>query len=301
MDTFNNTLFKIIDLSFSLIGRIPRPLAVFSGTAIGQIWYAVDKTRREITHDNLAQAYGKSKDSADIKRLARRVFHNLGRTIFELGWSTHLSHKDFSRHFEIRGLSNYHNAIKKNKGILFLTAHTGNWELLSIINEMTGYPVNVIYRPLDFKPMEMFITQLRTRFGAKLIPASRSMPTIMKCLGNKGHICILMDQSADWYNGVFVNFFGRNTCTTKGMALIALRSKTPVLPLFMAREGKKFIAEFGPEIPLIDTNDQTRDVEENTRHYSEVIEAFIRRYPEQWFWVHRRWKTLPAHPWPRQK
>jgi KDO2-lipid IV(A) lauroyltransferase len=96
----------------------------------------------------------------------------------------------------------------------------------------------------------------------------------------------------DWYEGVFVDFFSKPACTNKGMAILALRTKAPVVPAFIVREASKFVIEFQPALPLIQTGDYTHDVEANTAQYNQAIEAMIRRYPDQWFWVHQRWKTL---------
>jgi KDO2-lipid IV(A) lauroyltransferase len=108
-----------------------------------------------------------------------------------------------------------------------------------------------------------------------------------------------MDQNVDWYDGVFVDFFGHRACTNKGLARLALKTEAPVLPVFIVREGSLYRAEIGPEVPLIKTGDKTKDVEANTQQYNDVIEAFVRRYPDQWFWVHQRWKTRPYKPWPK--
>ena len=109
-----------------------------------------------------------------------------------------------------------------------------------------------------------------------------------------------MDQNVDWYDGVFVDFFGRRACTNKGMAVLALLSGAPVLPVFLLREKGGYRAVFGPPMPLRRTGDRIRDIEDNTAAYNRAIESFVRRYPEQWFWAHRRWKTRPYRPWPRQ-
>jgi KDO2-lipid IV(A) lauroyltransferase len=175
----------------------------------------------------------------------------------------------------------------------------GNWELLSVTAGMAGYPVNVLYRPLDFIPLDEFFIRFRTRFGARVIPSRRAMRDVLKCLGRGEVAAMLMDQNVDWREGVFVEFFGRRACTNKGLAPLALKTGAPVVPVFMIRERDGFTVEYLPEIRLIKTGDKTRDVEENTRQYNKVIEAYIRQYPEQWLWLHQRWKTRPYQPWPR--
>ncbi len=253
-----------------------------------------------IVISNLTHAMGKEITTDERRQLAVQVFKNLGQILFEIGWSLRLSVDDFSSHFDITGLSHYRNAFNKKKGVLLLTAHIGNWELLPIIGFMAGCPVNIVYRPLDSKPLDQFFIKTRTRFGAKLIITLHSMRKIMKALNQGEAVVLLMDQNMDWYDGVFTTFFGRRACTSKGLALLALKTGAPVLPVFLVREESHFNAEFGPEIPLIKTNDKIRDVEDNTQQYNDVIEAFVRRYPDQWFWVHQRWKTKSYHLWPKK-
>jgi len=161
--------------------------------------------------------------------------------------------------------------------------------------------VNNLYRPLDFEPLDRFMTDVRTRFGLKLIPAKRAMRKLLGALKKGEGVSILLDQNVDWYDGVFVEFFGRWTCTSSGLALLALKTGVPVVPLFISRHGKHFKVEFGREIPLIKTGDKTKDVEENTQQYNRILEEAIRKYPEQWLWVHNRWQTKTALPWPREE
>ena len=182
---------------------------------------------------------------------------------------------------------------KKQKGVFLLTAHMGNWEFLPITAAMIGLQAGTIYRPLDFLPLEQFVKYIRTRFGAKVIPKRHSTRTILKSLKHEESVGILLDQSTHRDKGVFVDFFGRRTCTNKGLALLALKTGAPVIPVFQVREKSGFRANFLPEVPLIKTGDITKDVEANTLQYNRVIETFIRRYPDQWFWVHRRWKVEP--------
>ena len=106
-----------------------------------------------------------------------------------------------------------------------------------------------------------------------------------------------MDQNVDWYEGVFVDFMGHRACTNKGLTLLALKTGAPVVPVFMIREKRGFRAEFGSEIPFLKTGDKQKDIEVNTRQYNRIIENMIRQFPDQWFWIHQRWKTKPYQAW----
>ncbi|MFC1488655.1 lysophospholipid acyltransferase family protein [Thermodesulfobacteriota bacterium] len=301
MSKFDKIALKIIETSLNLLGLIPKKWAVRSGNFIGQVLFLTAEKHREIALSNLTQAFGLEKSSYETRMLAKRVFQNLGQILFEIGWFLRLKPKDFHQYFHIRGLHNLKAAFEKGKGVLGLTAHVGNWELMPVLPVMTGYPANTLYRPLDFSPLNHFFIKSRSRFGMKMIPNTRSALSILRHLKKGQAVIMLMDQNVDWYEGVFVDFFGKRACTNKGMAFLALRTRTPVVPVFLVREGKGFVAEFGPEIPLMETGDLTKDVEETTRQFNKIIEDFIYRYPEQWFWVHQRWKTRPYSPWPRKK
>jgi len=301
MFNFQKNTYKLILTLFRLLGLIPRKWALRLGDLMGQIVFLVDKKHRRIALSNLTHAFGQEKTPYEIRLLAKRAFQNLTQILFEIGWSLRLDRKDFHKYFSIKGLSHLRAAYGKGKGVLVLTAHLGNWEFLTIIAAMMGYPCSIVVRPLDFSPLNDFFVKLRTRFDGKLIPAAWSIGKILRSLKRGELVGILLDQNVDWYEGVFVDFFGRMACTSKGLALLALKTEVPVVPLFLVRDRSGFRAEAGQEVPLIKTGDMIKDVEANTEQYNRIIESFIRRFPDQWFWVHQRWKTRPHCQWPRDK
>ena len=281
------------------IGRIPRPVAQRLGNLLGELGFRLDRRHREIALNNLAFAMGTELDAQQRRDMAKSVYRNLGQILFEVAWSLNAPPTELKRHIRIEGLEHLRAAFEKGRGVLVVTGHLGNWELLPIAADRVRIPLHVVYRPLDFTPLNLFFENLRARFGASLIPTSHAMIRIARALKKGGVVAILMDQSVDWYDGVWVDFFGRRTCTSKGMALIALKSRSPVVPVFLYREAEHFRAVCGPEIPLSSTGDKIKDIETNTLNYSKAIEHGIRRHPEQWFWVHQRWKKRPYSPWPK--
>ena len=291
--------YKGIKILFRLLGLIPQKWQRLSADFLGRIIFLTDRRHQRIVIDNLTHAFGDQKNRFEIRTLAKRVFMNLVLIIFEVAWSLSLDEKQLRKYFTIDGRSNIKNAYEKDKGVLALTAHFGNFELLTVIGAMIKNPLSVVVRPLSFKPLDRFFVDLRTRFGAKMIPKQRSFRAILRSLERKEIVVLLMDQNVDWYEGVFVDFMGRRACTNSGLALLALKTRAPVIPVVLIRETTGFRAEFGPEIPLIETGDKRKDVELNTLQYNRIIEDIVRRYPEQWFWVHQRWKTRPYHPWPK--
>ena len=272
----------------------------FWAARIGRLLFAVDRKHRRIALHNLQMAFGREKTPEECVTIAKGVFENLVRMIFEIGWYQRSGADDFSKCFTLSGLDEFHSARAKGKGVLLLTAHFGNWELLPIAAFLGQIPVRYVYRPLDTPFLERFFRESRSRFGARMIPTRRgAMRQIYKELRHGYPVAMLMDQNVDWYEGVFVNFFNHRACTNTGMALLALKSGAPVVPGFLIRTDKGFHVVFGPELPCIRTGDLTKDVELNTEQYNRVIELYARRFPDQWFWVHQRWKTRPYQPWPR--
>ncbi len=301
MNAFDAFLTDVISALFRLLGSIPGSVTDFLAKAAATLWFRIDKKHRNIAIQNLTRAFGHEKSPDQIRMLAFRSFYNIMRIPFEIGWSDRLTLPELYRHAEIRGLDHVRKALAKGKGVLALTAHMGNWELLPSVAPMAGFKADIIYRPMDFLPLDAFFLRLRTRFGAGLIPNTHAMRKILRQLKKGNLVALLMDQNVDWYEGVFVEFFNHRACTNKGFALMALKTRAPVVPTFMVRDGNRYIIEFCAEIELVQTGDRTHDIEANTLRYNQAIEAMIRCYPDQWFWVHQRWKTRPFCPWPKEQ
>jgi KDO2-lipid IV(A) lauroyltransferase len=300
MDALNRILYRMAKGLVIVLGRLPKSCRDSSAIVLGSLLYRVAVRHRKIVIENLTKAFGRSKSKSTIHTIACNVFISLWRNFFELGWSLNQPLDQLSDHITISGLSVYERALAKGRGVLLLGAHFGNWELLAMVGHMAQMTWKVVYRPLDAPFLDKLVREARSRYGVEPIPTHKGAMRKIYWTLRQGHcVGLLLDQSADWYDGVFVDFFGRGTFTNSGMALLALKSGAPVVPLFLVREANGFHAIFGPELPLIKTGDHTKDIEANTQQYNWLIEAYARMYPEQWFWVHRRWKNPPAWPWPR--
>jgi KDO2-lipid IV(A) lauroyltransferase len=190
----------------------------------------------------------------------------------------------------IEGLSHFESADALGRGMLLLTAHYGNWELLAASHALARFPLSVVMRPLDSTAFESILERFRLRSGVELITKRRALTDIVDALRRRRMVGILLDQNASRREGVFVPFFGVPASTSKGMALIALRTGAPVLPVFIRRRPDgRHVVYAGAPVPVPSDG----DVVAFTRAFNEAIEAAIRRAPEQWFWLHRRWKTRP--------
>jgi KDO2-lipid IV(A) lauroyltransferase len=291
---------SLVEGGLRLLGRLSAETIDRTARRLGPILRRLDAKHRRIVQENLIRAFGNEKSESERRTIEIRVFENLVRILLEIGWSMKQKPEDFRKCLRVRGFTNFKEAHGRGKGVLFLTAHVGNWEILPVLGSLYRFPVNVLYRPLDYDPLDRLVRKMRSRFGARMVPTARAARKVLSCLHRGEIVAILLDQNVDWYEGVFVDFFGHRACTNKGMALIALKTGAPVLPIFLIRADNGYAVEIGAPLPLIRTGDKTRDIEANTQLYNDAIERFIRRYPDQWFWVHQRWKTRPYQPWPRE-
>ncbi len=296
----NDIAYKSIQAFFKLLGRIPRRWARRGSGFLGELWFAVDNRHRRMALDNLTRAFGGEKSGCEIRQIARQVFRNIVHVVFEVGWSLRLRPEDLDKYFTVEGRVNISAALRKGKGALILTGHIGNWELMPVAAFMAGYSAHILYRPMDYAPLDRFFVEARSRFDLKLIPKDASLLRAFRALKRGETVAMLLDQNVGLHKGVMVNFFGRRACTSYGLAYIALKTGAPVLPFYVVRRDGGFAAVIGPEIPFVKTGDDRKDLEENTQRYNDALEAVIRQYPDQWFWVHRRWKTKPYSLWPRR-
>lgn len=296
MNVFDRFAAQLIYTFLYLIGALPKGLSERLSNGIGDLWFSIDKRHRNVAMDNLAMAFGPGMDQQTIRSIARENFRQLSRLLFEVGWSLHLKNvKAIQKHVCLEGLDHVNRAFKQGKGVLFLTGHLGSWELLTLVPALIPYTVHDIYRPLEFKPLEHVIVFFRTRFGMKLIAKKGAIRHILKALSRGEGVGIPLDQSVGANDGVFADFFDRPTCTSKGMGLIALKTRAPVIPVFLVRKGRGYKVIFGPRISYSLTGETDQDVKRVTHAFNQVIEKAVRKYPCQWFWVHNRWKTRAPH------
>ncbi len=292
-------IYKLLKLLVYLMGRLPIPVATFCSDLLGLLWFKIDKRHRRVTLDNIEKALG-DLTPFQVTLLGKQVFKNIASIIFEVAWSYGLDKETFLSHYTVKGIEHVEKAQAKGRGVIVLAAHLGNFELnIHAIegSKMKGYG---IYRKMDFPPLERLILDIRQRFGYTMVPMRGASKKLDRILGDGGVVGTLLDQSVDWYKGAFVDFFGRPACTNNGLAILAMRTKTAVVPMCCMRKDRQFVIEFSPEIPLEETGDRIKDIENNTQNYTTAIESMVRKYPDQYFWVHNRWKIKNHCPYPRQ-
>jgi KDO2-lipid IV(A) lauroyltransferase len=187
------------------------------------------------------------------------------------------------------------NARAKGRGVLVVTGHLGAWELSSFYHSLMGYPMSLVIRRLDNPRVDALVNAIRCRHGNRVIHKDDFARGLITAMHAGETVGILMDTNMTPPQGVFVPFFGVEACTASGLARVALRSDAAVLPGFLLWEAseQKYVLRFGEEMQLVRTGDAAADIVANTALFTAAIEAYIRRYPGQWLWVHRRWKTRP--------
>ncbi|HKX27563.1 MAG TPA: lysophospholipid acyltransferase family protein [Blastocatellia bacterium] len=276
------------------VGLLPRPIALRAGQAVGALAHAVLPHLRRQAEINLRLAFPELGPD-DLDRIKRGVYRNLGRLLGEISQFPRFNRENIASVVTYEGLENYLYAKEQGRGVILLTGHIGAWELSVYAHSIYGYPMSFLARRVDNPLVEQLASSYRTRYGNRGIDKKNSVREVLKTLKSGGVVGILADLNATREEGVFCNFFGRPACTTAGVAALALRSGAVVLPGYLVWDESANLHRLHFERPLetVDTGNQREDIMANTAQYAEVIESIIRRYPDQWLWIHRRWRTRP--------
>jgi Kdo2-lipid IVA lauroyltransferase/acyltransferase len=275
------------------VGLLPRPLARAAGISVAWMVYFLHGRLRRVGMRNLALAFPE-KSRRQRAKILRGVFTSLGRQVAEVCLYRKYTPENVSKIVVYEGFENFERALARGKGVLFLTAHLGAWELSAFAHSLYGYPLGVLMRPLDNPYLDRLAREYRTAHGNKAVDKdfARGLIAAMR----KGEtVGVLMDTNMIASQGVFVDFFGIPACTASGIARVALKTDAAVVPGFTIWDPmlKKYRLRFDPAVDLIRTSDTEADVVSNTALFTKIIEDYVRRYPDQWLWVHRRWKTRP--------
>ena len=269
---------------------LPARPGLWVGARLGDLAWTALPRRRAVALENLARAFP-GRSATELARIGRASFRHLGMNFVESCVFFFRPPARLLSRVSVDGVPNVEAAHAMGRGILLLTAHFGNWELLAASHALTRFPLSVVVRPLDSPLYDGILERFRTRSGVELITKRRALTDIVDALRRGRMVGILLDQNASRREGVFVPFFGVPASTSKGMALIALRTGAPVLPVFIRRRPDgRHVVDAGAPVPVPPDG----DVVAFTRAFNEAIEAAIRQAPEQWFWLHRRWKTRPV-------
>ncbi|MBL7157132.1 MAG: lysophospholipid acyltransferase family protein [Candidatus Omnitrophica bacterium] len=285
-------LYYLAAISGFIIAILPLRLGLYLANLAGGIVFAVAGKERKEALNNLRSSFPEKSDS-EIEEIAKKVFSNLCKNAVELINTYKLNRKNLDRWIKTEDLEKAERALSKGNGIIILASHFGNWELLSFCFTLRNHATSVIARRIYFDKYEHFINRVRRSKGVKVIYRDESPRKILKALKNNEVLGILADQDIDSVDGVFVDFFGKPAYTPKAPVALAFASGAPLVPAFVVREGNSRRLVIGDEINLVEKSNKEETIKFNTQRWSRIVESFIRKYPEQWVWMHRRWKTKP--------
>jgi len=284
---FQTIAFLLMLLPLSGVRWLGRNLGAFVFDFLGY--------RKEVTLGNLRRAFPEKSDD-EIMQIARGAYKNVGISLFELVWYPKMSREQVSKSMHFVNPDVLRNAYNKGKGLLILTAHFGNWELLGgcIVVEF-GFPVSGIAKTQTNRLVNRSIDERRRRFGNKVIPMETSLREVMRALRDGEAVGIVADQAAPKEN-VQIEFFGTKLPTHQGPSVFSLKMGSPLIAVFSVRRPDGSFDAYVEEVPSADLKDYNdENVTELTRRHVKITEDFIRRFPDQWMWMHKRWKHVPLH------
>ncbi len=285
--------YGAVVLVLRLVRVMPWPLVRATGRMLGLAFYAVDRRHRRVTLDNLAQAFP-TRTARERRAIARRVFAHFGRLLFDLLKFSGLMPEAMQARVEFDGDERVRQAQAQNKGYLLLTGHFGFWEIHGLVHALRLGPIGVLARTLDNPYLNDLLERMRQSTGNVVIYRKGAIRRVMRQLQANQGVALLIDQHSHTADAVLVDFFGRPAATTSSLAVLAARTGAPVVPTFtIPLPGGCYRMIY--EHPVAPPKDETpEEIRAFTQRCTDVLEMYVRRYPELWLWMHRRWRPLPA-------
>jgi Kdo2-lipid IVA lauroyltransferase/acyltransferase len=273
---------------------LPRSLAVATGRGLGRLAYRAGGRLTRTGFRNLELAFPKMSQQ-ERARILRGCFINLGRLLGEVSHFPSATPESLQQLIECEGLEHLEAARQRGRGVILFTGHLGAWELSSFALSAFGYPMSFLVRRIDNPLVEQLVEKTRTRFGNRSIDKRAAARPMLRALHAGEMLGILVDLNTQSHEGVFVDFFGIPASTTTGLASIALRTDAAVLPIFVPwdEQRQRFLLHIDPPLSITPTGDEQEDIRQLTALFTSVIEKYVRRYPDQWLWIHKRWNTRP--------
>jgi KDO2-lipid IV(A) lauroyltransferase len=290
-----NLEFGVVRAVAGCLGLMPRRLARLAAHCLAVCVYCCFGRLRRVGARNLEMALPELAPKVRKKTL-RAVYVHLGRQLVEFCRMPRWTVENTREWLRTEGLEHYLAAQSRGKGVLIVTGHLGAWELSAFYHSLMGHPMGMIARRLDNRQLDAYVNGIRCLHGNFTISKDEFGRGLLKAIHAGKTVGILMDTNMTPPQGEFVKFFGIDACTGTGLAHIARQTGAAVLPGFMLWEPgeRRYVLHFGEEIEIPRTADRAADILEGTQRCTAAIEAWIRRYPDQWLWIHRRWKTRPV-------
>jgi Kdo2-lipid IVA lauroyltransferase/acyltransferase len=286
--------FAVVWAILKLLGMLPRRMARSLAAGAAAILFAMLPKLRKTAEFNLRLAFPEWDDEKRSETI-RGMVRNLGWMAAEFARLPRYNDENIDQVVILDGHENFLAGQRRGKGVVYLTGHIGAWELSSFAHALYGFPLHYMARPLDNPRIDELVNRYRCLSGNRPIFKNESARALLKILRDAGTVGILADQNTMPSEGVFVDFFGKTACTTTGIARIALHTDAAVVPGYAYWDGAiaKYRLRFEKPLELVHTGDPEKDVLVNTQHFTKTIEQIVRKHPEQWVWIHARWKMRP--------
>lgn len=291
---FPDMFAALVIRMFGVVGLLlPRRILLLVGRGIGNLAYLLAFKRRHLALENIRLALGQELSPVEQRRVARRSFAHLGMNLMEYFTFPNLNRRKIEGTTLFSGKKHLDSALGEGRGVLCLTGHMGNWDLLGSALAFRGYPVSLVSKVSRSRAINRVWMDYREDVGVRIFSGSGAMKDILRQLKKGGIVGLVVDQNALRKDGIFVPFFGREACTLTAIAVLARRTGAPVVPIYSFREGSKLRVVVQAPLESGEIEDMNEDVFQRTLRYSQWTEAVIRRHPEQWTWLHNRWRTRP--------
>jgi KDO2-lipid IV(A) lauroyltransferase len=274
----------------TLVQILPYKASIFIGSLLGDLAFSMFRIRRKITRDNLKRAFDQTYTEKEFREIARQAYRNIARGFVEYAMFPVLK-KKLDKLVEFEGLENFDKALKDKKGAVVVAGHFGSWELMGAATRQRGYPIDFLVGEQHNLMVDNLMNKYRQLMGIGIIKMGVATRGVIKALRNNRFVAMLSDQHAG-NDGAVVDFFGHPASTPKGPAAFALKTSAPIIMAFIIRKnnGKQRIILEEP-IKIQESNNKEKDIKRLTQTYTSLLEDYIRRYPDHWFWPHRRWRT----------
>jgi len=282
----------LVRLVLAVVRLMPMRMVRRAGYAIGRLTFHLDRFHRRIARENLTRAFP-SRTPEQIEEIAREMFAHFGAVLLELLKFGTLTEDDMARLVDVEGAERVNQAYQLGRGVLLFTGHFGYWEVQGLMQPLQARRVSVLARPLDNPHLHAMLERIRRRTGNSVIYRQGAIRKVLRELAANHGVAMLIDQHLHTPDAIYVDFFGRPAATTNALAALALRTGAPVIPAFALpiSDGRyRLVYEHPVEPPREDTPDAIRDF---TQRCTDVLEMYVRRHPELWLWMHRRWRERP--------
>ncbi len=278
----------------AIVRRLPRPAVLAIGRGLGRIWAALDGRHLRIAEENLRRAFPEWQE-ARVRATAIGVYTHFAAVLLEILWMEGRPVEELLALTDVRGLEHMQAALAQGRGVVSPIAHLGNWELQGVATAPLIGPSAVIARPLDNAALDRRLVSFRTSTGNVVIYKQKALAQILKTLKGGRVVAVMLDQNVQAKDGIFVSFFGRPACTTTVAAALAIKTGCPIVPAHCVRRADgRYLMAYGPQVEWTGSDRRDEDIQALTQQITSVIEGWVRESPEQWLWLHRRWKTTPS-------